>query len=124
MHHCENMLIRCMDFRLNQLFSEFVKNELDNSYDLISIAGGAKAVVTDQTRGAILAMIELFQTKHGGKTVYLTAHLDCGAYNGKDSKIVDDLKRAGQIIKQHFPELEVKLYLARPADNDFVLESV
>ena len=133
MHQCDNLLIRCMDFRLNKMFKDFASAELDNNYDLISVAGGAKAVVADETREAILAMIDLFQTKHGGKIVYLTSHLDCGAYGGasafsspddEQSTITADLKTARDIISAKFPELEIKLYLARLKTGRFDLESI
>lgn len=131
MHHCDNLLIRCMDFRLNKMFKDFAAAEFDDNYDLISVAGGAKAIVAEETSAAILAMIELFQYKHGGKTVYLTSHLDCGAYGGKAAfqsynqekqAILADLNQAAAVIKDRFPELEIKILLASLKGDRFDLE--
>lgn len=130
MHQCSNMIIRCMDFRLNDTFA---KANLADSFDLISLAGGAKSLVDPKTAESVLGMIRLFKEKHGGKTVYLTSHLDCGAYGGESAfpgtkeeldTITGDLKKAGVIIKQEFPELEVKLLLAKKENSEFTLNTI
>ena len=119
-HTCPATVITCIDFRFwKRLLSYFEDSGLD-SFDLLSMAGGAKNVLDDRTRGIVFSQLDICTDKHEIKKVYLVNHIDCGAYGGSSAfasideeigKLSDDLRLAKKLIKEKYPALEVEMLL-------------
>jgi len=114
-----------MDFR----FMKGVRNYLDahnmvGDCDLVSIAGAAKNIAdpaSESEREFLLKQIMLSHKLHNMKRLVLMNHLDCGAYGGsaafenpaaEKAKHTADLKKAAEIIKNTYPDVEVCLAIA------------
>lgn len=96
-----------------------------NNCDLVALAGAAKNLVEPKEPGdseMVLRQIEISQRLHHISQVILLNHTDCGAYGGREAfesseaelkRHQDDLTKAKDIILRRFPDLEVKLMLAK-----------
>jgi len=112
----EACIVWCFDDRFTGLLNEFAKSRGYGNYDLVKIAGGAKALASPESepdRLFLLKQIRVSINLHGAKRVILMCHEDCGAYGGKQAfandeeeseKIRDDLKEAAHILKNNLPE--------------------
>lgn len=115
-----------MDFRFGEAIKKWLEeNHLMNNCDLVALAGAAKNLVepkepTDPE--VILRQIEISQRLHHISEVILMNHTDCGAYGGREAfesseaelkRHQDDLIKARDLILQKFPDLEVRLMLAK-----------
>lgn len=112
-HQAKALVIICMDFRFQETIREWlVKQGYNNQYDLVAMAGAAKAIDT------ILSQIELSHNLHQIKEVILINHQDCGAYGdqvAEDPKKElevhrTDLLKAKSKILTRAPGLKVNLY--------------
>lgn len=117
-HHCDAIALLCMDWRLYQsgkLFEQVKEIAGISDFDIVSLAGATKNLVDEPNRELILRHFELSKNLHQAKRVILTNHTDCGAYGqeGTEERLIDDLKKGGEIIKEKFPELDVILILIR-----------
>lgn len=136
-HTCQNLLLRCMDFRLEPYFEAWLKN---NGYlgetDIISIAGSCKNLAADP-QGCfaieILSQIDLGYQKHGVRRILLTMHRDCGAYGGQTTfasaeaekiKLVADMKKVKDLLKTKYQDLEVLMFLADQENAGWRLEKI
>ncbi len=127
-HTCKSLLMHCMDFRFGKAMKGFMEeHSMMDDADLVSIAGAAKNIVNPETREFALKQIEISKSLHEMKEVDLMNHLDCGAYGGRKSfetdaaeynKLTSDLKEARDIVKEKFPELAVKLWLAHIEETE------
>jgi carbonic anhydrase len=110
-------VIKCIDFRQNGFFKDWLsKNNWQNS-DIISVAGSVKEFVNgkQEIQDWILNMIKISHDGHGSKEIILTSHSTCGAYaiqNEEEEKKIqlEDLEKAKTIIKENYPDMEVKKY--------------
>ena len=122
-HTCQALMISCIDFRLVEVINSFAKTEgLADNYDHLKIAGSALSLARptgESIRNFLLDQIAVSLNSHQARVVYIINHEDCGAYGGKAACESDqaefnqhqiDLKSALEIIKNKFPEVEVKLY--------------
>lgn len=125
-HACKALLVHCMDFRFMKGIRAFLdQNGLTGDADLVSVAGAVKGVADPAAPSEtdfLLKQIGLSHDLHGIKHLILMNHLDCGAYGGSKafasadeerSKHVADLQRSRDILKQKYPELEIKLVIAK-----------
>ncbi|MFA5186120.1 MAG: carbonic anhydrase [Patescibacteria group bacterium] len=127
-HTCKSLLMHCMDFRFGKAMKGFMEeHSMMDDADLVSIAGAAKNIVNPETREFALRQIEISKTLHEMKEVVFVAHTDCGAYGGRKSfetdeveynKLTGDMKEAREIVKAKWPELSVKLWLARIEETE------
>lgn len=129
-HNCQNLVINCMDFRLQRSLVKFLTGlGSTDDYDLISVAGGALALARpkeNRDRDFILEQIEITVKKHGVNRVSIINHEDCGAYGGsqafssaKEEKLrhMKDLKLAQKVIGKKFPQIKIVLYYAKRNKN-------
>lgn len=108
-------VIKCIDFRQNGFFKNWLKqNKFENS-DIISVAGSVKELANGKQdiKDWILSMIKISHDSHGSKEIILTSHSTCGAYgieNEEEEKKIqlEDLKKAEGIIKKRFPDMVIK----------------
>lgn len=115
-----------MDFRFGEAIKNWLKEKgLLNNCDIVSLAGASRGLVNPKNSAEpeiILRQIEISFNLHKISQVILMNHTDCGAYGGRDaftsseaehSQHVGDMREAKKIILQKFPELEVKIVLAK-----------
>lgn len=113
------------------------QNGLTGDCDLVSVAGAVKSVTDPATPSEtdyLLKQIGLSHDLHAIKHLILMNHMDCGAYGGhaafasleeEHTKHVADLQRTRDILKQKYPELEIKLVIADIKDGgDLAFEHV
>ncbi len=109
------------------------QNNLTGDCDLVSVAGAIKSLVDPTAPAAerefILKQINLSHALHETKQIILMNHLDCGGYGGSKAFATPeaeherhqaDLRQARDLIRQKYPELEVKLVLAKLGEQQHV----
>lgn len=118
-HHCPIFVLGCLDFRFRDQLSDYIKSQHgDIDFDEALLAGASKNLVDEQTCDLVLNQIKISRDLHQAKIIYLTNHIDCGAYGGslsfssKDeevNKLTEDLREAKKIVKGKYPDVEVKM---------------
>ncbi len=82
-HTCKALVIHCIDFRFRKSLSEFLEARFGDSYDLVSVAGGVKRLVSDPLdNNFILEQVKISDKLHKPEFILLIQHEDCGAYGG------------------------------------------
>lgn len=135
-HHCEAVVLTCIDFRFWRETLEYVEKELGlTSFDFPSLPGSTKAInecanVQDLAMSCIGVPINL----HHAKKVVIVNHEDCGAYGGsgkfngdKNAEQVfhtEELKKAKDKILAVYPDVAVILVYARLTSNKESIEFV
>ncbi|NTU66489.1 MAG: hypothetical protein HGB08_01040 [Candidatus Moranbacteria bacterium] len=133
-HHCEAVVLSCIDFRFWRESVEFIEKGLGiRSFDFPSVPGSAKAVnesysIEETVKSCISVPMEL----HNAKKIVIINHEDCGAYGGskefggdsakEQSFHEEELRTAKRNILEHFPDKEVILVYARFADDGEAVE--
>lgn len=118
------LIICCKDYRYIQPTQRFVRQRLGiRWYDLKATAGGVRAMLDAprSVRQWILRDIGLVYRLHGVRRVIMVHHDDCAAYGGT-AKLGNaakqrrfhraQLQRAARVLRQHFPHLIVRGFLA------------
>lgn len=133
-HTCNNLFIRCMDFRFQAVMDEWAKdNGLDKNYDLVVLAGAQKSILDEDTAATALKQVELSNKLHESNTVILMAHQDCGAYGGSKAfggweeerqRYIDDMTLAGAKINEKFPNLKIRKLILTFDDKIISFEEV
>lgn len=123
-HHCDNLVITCIDFRFQNIFNDFV-NSLKKC-DRVSIAGSSKSLVDEDTCKSVLKQIDISIRLHKINKIILLEHEDCGAYGGK-AAVTNDQEEISQhsqlcvlannLIKKHYPKLKVAFFYAKLDGN-------
>src|SRR6266542_2111535 len=120
MHHVDNLVISCIDFRFRPQIARWMAEQLDDQADLVAIAGASKAITDESSQKIVLNQIRIAHDLHSITTVHILDHMDCGAYGGSSqfsnredelAMHTEKLKEAGQIIATHFPGLRLELYV-------------
>jgi carbonic anhydrase len=120
MYHVDSLVISCIDFRFRPKIAAWIKKELNDSSDLVAIAGASKAILDEDTQASVLKQIDIALRLHEIKTVFILDHIDCGAYGGskeftkKDDEVAmhkEELQKAGEVIVRSFPNMDVKGYI-------------
>lgn len=122
-HTCEAVVLHCIDFRFRKILNEFLTSRFPQGYDLISVVGGVKRLISDlPENNFILEQLEISDKLHHPPVVILIQHEDCGAYGGSkafanfDEELnaqKSELAKAEQILKKEFPQIIIEKYLAR-----------
>lgn len=128
-HNCKNLMLKCMDFRLQGSTLGWLK---ENGYfgdcDVISNAGSGK-VLADGPQDAkqfILDEIGISYEKHGVRNIIIVHHSDCGAYGSynfstaeeEKKKQLEDMETEELIVKERFPEVSIVKVWAQMKDPD------
>ena len=119
-HICKNLLIRCMDFRLNKEIKKWIQesNLFDGGFDIISLAGSSKDIVdgSAEIKNNFLKHIGVSVNLHQVEKIIIFHHSDCGAYaldykfgspEEEKEKQLEDMKKSKEIILEKYPEVEV-----------------
>jgi carbonic anhydrase len=112
-----------MDYRLHEKLHSFIAaNGLDrDGVDIVRVAGVAKNLARpsdSSERDFVLQQLRTSVTLHGIKEIYLINHEGCGAYGlervpDSDEELMihsKDLRAARTLIKENFPEIDVRVY--------------
>ncbi|NQT49302.1 hypothetical protein HQ571_01260 [Candidatus Kuenenbacteria bacterium] len=129
-HTCNNFLMTCIDFRFHSAITDWAEKQgITKDFDLVAIAGVQKAILDDDTRNAAIKQLHISVRLHKTRTAILIAHQDCGAYGGSSAfanwdeekaKYTEDLNEAEKVIKEKFPELQVKKMILTFDENEKV----
>jgi len=110
-------VIKCMDFRQDGFFKNWLKENGWENSDIISVAGSVKELVGEKEdiRNWLLSMIKISHDGHNSREVILTTHSTCGAYaieNEEEEKEVQlkDMEKAESLIRENFPDMQVKKF--------------
>ncbi len=119
-HICKNLLIRCMDFRLNEETKKWIKESglFGGEFDIISLAGASKDIIDGSTeiKDNFLRHIGVSVDLHQVEKIIIFHHSDCGAYaldykfdfpEEEKKKQLEDMKKAKVIILEKYPKVEV-----------------
>jgi len=121
-HHCDTLLIRCMDFRFHRALEENLAKLIGQEaceFDSPGVGGGgSKSIIDGDSREVVLGALDIAIEKHGVKHIIIVDHIDCGAYGGS-SRFADEveeekfhiekLHEAGSILSRQYPKLELDL---------------
>lgn len=123
-HTCKALVIHCIDFRFHTAIREWlISQKLQDTYDVVSIAGAAKGLVDgDETsKEVIMKQIDISERLHKISKIILIQHMDCGAYGGHSAFASEaeersrhslDLEKATKVIHEQFPNLSVVKVIA------------
>ncbi|MBI2113217.1 MAG: hypothetical protein HYT50_01390 [Candidatus Wildermuthbacteria bacterium] len=130
-HTCKALVLHCIDFRFRKSLTNFLESKFGDSYDLVSVAGSVKSLVSDNPEGNfILEQMKISDKLHKPQTILLIQHEDCGAYGGsaafgndfsKEQEYQNaELEKAEALLKQQFSQ-PVETYLAKLAGEIVIL---
>jgi len=124
-HHCDAVVLTCIDFRFWRETLEFVEGGLGiKIFDFPSLPGSAKAInecmdESDVAMKCIGVPCEL----HHAKKIVLVNHEDCGAYGGStkfegnkeaEQKFhEEELQKAKAKLQEKYPDKEYILVYAK-----------
>lgn len=114
-HDADALIIHCMDFRFQEPFEEFVRQQnFVKGCDCVVLAGGVKDAASVDKH------VELAVMLHHIKKVLLVNHRTCGAYGTalpKDpeeelDRHIRDLVSTAVRLKLRYPEITIETYFA------------
>ncbi len=113
-HTCKALVIHCIDFRFRKMLNEYLFSRFENSYDLVSVVGGAKNLQF------VLEQVKISNALHAPETIILIQHEDCGAYGG--SKAFGDFSNELEAQKAELVKVEalLKEQFSQPIEKLFV----
>ncbi len=137
-HGCENLIVQCMDYRLQPCIEAWKKIKgVSGDVDVISVAGSCKDLANYELgtceSNHLMAMIILAYEKHGVRNVILTQHEDCGAYGGKSAfagedaekaKVIGDMIKVKKALSAKFTDLRVEMFWIKMAGEGWEFEAV
>ena len=106
-HHCDAIVITCMDFRFQKFIEQWEKDNLGEfTFDRISLGGACFDFF------AILKQIDISVRLHTISKVIIINHEECGAYGeaGTYERHQQDLKNAELQIERLYHNLDVETY--------------
>lgn len=106
-HHCETLIVHCIDFRFQQFIDEWIGKRLPpKSYDRVGLGGGIYDFYS------ILKQVEISTSLHHISKVIFINHEDCGAYGaaGTYERHIHDLTESERKIEALYPRLDVETY--------------
>ncbi len=130
-HICKNLLIRCMDFRLNTEVEKWTKESglFEGGFDIISLAGASKSLVdgSEEIKNNFLSNVAVSVELHKVCRIVIFHHSDCGAYaqsyefdslEKEKVKQIEDMKKAKEIILEKYPDVEIILVWGKMKDSE------
>ncbi len=134
-HHCEAVVLSCIDFRFWKETVKFVESELKiKTFDFPSLPGSAKAINESNDETFVFGCISVPIELHHAKKIVIINHQDCGAYGGSvkfnnDEKLEQEfhekeLNKAKKKILGKYPDKEIILIYAKLVDEKEGIEFV
>jgi carbonic anhydrase len=132
-HHCEAVVLTCIDFRFWRETVEFVEKGLGiKSFDFPSLPGAAKTLNESANQNDLAwQCLDVPVKLHAAKKIVIINHEDCGAYGGSkkfanneaEQKFHEgELKKAKQKILDKYPDKEIFSIYVRLMDEKENLE--
>ena len=130
MHKCKSIVFKCMDFRLTKETNRFFEeNNLIGNCDIVSLAGSSKSLADgkEEIKNLLLKQIKASKDLHCSTEVILIHHSDCGGYKSsycftseeeEKNTQIEDMNNVEKLIKENFPEMEVKKVWAQMKDKE------
>lgn len=125
-HHCKALVFHCIDFRFGKAIEKYLEEKnLLGDCDIVAAAGAVKNLVSPKEKSDaefVLRQIGISKKLHEIQEVMLINHTDCGAYGGASAftddseefaKHSEDLKKAKEMIREEFPDLGIRMTVAR-----------
>jgi carbonic anhydrase len=123
-HHCEAVVLTCIDFRFWKKTLEFLEKDLGlSNFDFPSLPGSAKAInEADGENDLAFLCVKVPCELHKVRKIIIVNHEDCGAYGGsgkfqnkKEEQEFHEkeLKKAEKKLKEKYPDREYILIYAR-----------
>jgi hypothetical protein len=113
----------CFDQRIRLAVNKFLQRRGILRPDMIVVAGGAKTLASprnDFERDFILEQVRMSICLHQTRQMFLMSHSDCATYGGlaafggdrgkEATQHQHELRRAADLVKISFPELDVKCF--------------
>ena len=134
-HHCEAVVLTCIDFRFWKETVQFIENELEiKTFDFPSLPGSAKAINESNDETFVFGCISVPVELHHAEKIVIINHQDCGAYGGSakfnnDEKAEQEfhgqeLKKAKEKISAKYPDKEIILIYAKLVDDKDSIEFI
>lgn len=134
-HHCEAVVLSCIDFRFWKETVEFVENELGiKNFDFPSLPGSAKSINESNDERFVFGCISVPVELHHAEKIVIINHQDCGAYGGSakfggDNEAEqkfheEELKKAKEKILAKYPEKKIVLVYARLVNDNENIEFI
>lgn len=124
-HHCDALVLHCIDFRFHGAIRSFLVNERHlASYDLLTIPGAAKHLTSagsPERKKGLLEDIAISLRLHEPRQIVIINHVDCGAYGGRAAFSSEQeeasahraaLAEAVATLQQNFPGKDIVGFLA------------
>lgn len=129
-HPCKSLLIRCMDFRLNNELNKWIEKSvlLAGGYDVISLAGASKSLADggEEIKNNFLGHVAVSAELHKAEKIIICHHSDCGAYAKsyrfsspaeEKEKQIEDMKKSRSSILEKYPNIKIILVWAELKDS-------
>lgn len=137
-HSCDAAVLMCVDFRFTEYYLEGVRKTFNiETFDTWAVPGAAKNFVDPDNKAfaeALIAKIKQVSVGlHDIKQIIVLDHADCGAYGGRKAfesieseshKHNEDLEATRAILKEHFPDQEIKIGIASLSEDETQVEIV
>lgn len=134
-HHCEAVLLTCIDFRFWREAVDFVETEMKiQDFDFPSLPGAAKAINESSGGDVASQCIGVPCDLHHVEKIIMVNHADCGAYGGAvkfngdveaEQKFHEkELRKAKEKILEKYPNKEVILIYAKLVDDGDNIEFI
>lgn len=115
-HEAEAVIVTCIDLRFQDSINKWIEqNFKPGTFDRVALAGGVFDFESVEKQVGISCRLH-----HTKKAVFMN-HENCGAYGeaGTAEKHAEDLRNAGEKIKELYPELKVEGYYLHLNDGTF-----
>ncbi|MCD4705618.1 hypothetical protein K8R61_00875 [bacterium] len=125
---CKNVLIRCMDPRLNSEVDEWIKNSdlFKGGYGLVSVAGASKRIA-EEIDELLLGDVSVSVNRHQVEKIIVMHHSDCSAYaqsydfgspEQEKEKQFSDMEKTESLLKEKYPHIKLVKVWAELLDRD------
>lgn len=118
-HKAKALVLSCIDFRFQKMIEDFIETDMRalRDYDHVAVAGAVRQLVNPvkpEFQEYLLEQIRISVSLHTPDVMYLINHEDCGAYGEDNSRETheSDLRNAYTLLKEKYPQLDIKLFIA------------
>lgn len=129
-HQADAALIICVDFRFHEASAKYVKDEMKQNFDLITLAGSQKNIAENNElwQATSRTINNVCVNLHHIKKIMVLAHEDCGAYGGsknfvnsaeEEQKYWEDLEKAKQRLQSEFPNLSIIIGYCKIVNGEY-----
>ena len=128
MGKCNNLILHCMDYRLQNAINAWVEQQgFAGDIDRISFGGPCR------NRDIALQFIKICCDKHGVKNVFLSQHDDCAGYGGhaafpslseEREQLIADMDELKRQVKELYPDIKVTTLLMQEGGDGWKIVEI